>query len=59
MKPLLEAWVGGGGSVSVPLEKTDMYGIRTYTRGARLLSHLDRESTHAVSLIINIVTNLH
>lgn len=31
-----------------------MYGLRRYEHGARLLSHVDRESTHAVSLIVNI-----
>ena len=31
-----------------------MYGMREYTKGARLLTHVDRESTHAASLIVNI-----
>lgn len=45
---LVEAWTG------VELETTDMYGMREYTKGARLLTHVDRESTHAASLIVNI-----
>lgn len=46
----VQKWVGN----SVALEDTDIYGIRRYTDGARLLSHTDREETHAVSLIINV-----
>jgi hypothetical protein len=38
----------------VELEQTDMYGMREYTKGARLLTHVDREATHAASLIVNI-----
>ena len=44
---LVEAWAG------VPIEQTVMYGLRQYERGARLLTHVDRTSTHAVSLIVN------
>ena len=36
------------------LEDTDLYGMRKYTEGARLVKHVDRETTHAVSMIINI-----
>jgi hypothetical protein len=46
--PLVEKWTG------VELESTDMYGMRQYEEGARLLSHGDREQTHAASLIINV-----
>jgi len=45
---LVEAWAG------VKVEQTDMYGLRKYVQGARLLTHVDRETTHAVSLIVNI-----
>lgn len=45
---LVEAWAG------VPVEQTDMYGLRQYEAGARLLTHVDRISTHSVSLIVNI-----
>lgn len=31
-----------------------MYGLRRYEEGARLLTHVDRLSTHAVSLIVNV-----
>ena len=48
LRELVEAWAG------VELETTDMYGMREYTKGARLLTHVDRESTHAASLIVNI-----
>ncbi len=36
------------------LELTDIYGMRRYEDGARLLTHVDREATHAASLIINV-----
>lgn len=45
---LVQEWVG------VELEQTDMYGLRRYEEGARLLTHVDRESTHAFSLIVNV-----
>lgn len=45
---LVEAWTG------TKLEQTDMYGLRRYEEGARLLTHVDREATHAASLIVNI-----
>ena len=45
---LVSAWAG------VELEETSMYGLRQYETGARLLSHVDRLPTHAVSLIVNI-----
>lgn len=48
LKVLVEAWVG------VPLELTDIYGMRRYEDGARLLTHVDREATHACSLIVNV-----
>jgi hypothetical protein len=48
LKDLVEDWVG------VELETTDMYGMRVYTKGARLATHVDRVTTHAASLIINI-----
>ena len=48
LKDLVEAWSG------VELELTDIYGMRRYEDGARLLTHVDREATHAASLIINI-----
>ena len=48
LRELVEEWAG------VPIEQTDMYGLRRYEHGARLLTHVDREATHAVSLIVNI-----
>ena len=45
---MVEAWVG------VPLELTDIYGMRRYEDGARLLTHVDRVNTHACSLIVNV-----
>ena len=48
LKTLVQGWAG------VDLELTDIYGMRRYEDGARLLTHVDREATHAASLIINI-----
>eukprot|EP01038_Epipyxis_sp_PR26KG_P004435 gene4435-6274_t len=48
LKDLVEQWSG------VELELTDIYGMRRYEEGARLLTHVDREHTHAASLIINV-----
>lgn len=48
LKTLVEAWAG------VELDTTDMYGLRRYETGAKLLTHVDREATHAASLIINV-----
>ena len=48
MMELVEAWTGA------VLENTDIYGLRRYEHGARLLTHVDREATHATSMIINI-----
>jgi hypothetical protein len=45
---MVSAWAG------VPVEQTVMYGLRQYEDGARLLTHVDRTATHAVSLIVNI-----
>ena len=53
LSELVSDWAG------VPVEETSMYGLRQYEQGARLLSHVDRLPTHAVSLIVNIAqTNL-
>jgi len=49
LRPMVEKWIGG-----VELEDTDIYGIRRYEDGAWLLTHVDREATHAASLIINV-----
>ncbi|CAB9526690.1 Ankyrin Repeat [Seminavis robusta] len=48
LRLLVEAWAG------LPVEQTVMYGLRQYEHGARLLTHVDREATHAVSLIVNV-----
>jgi hypothetical protein len=45
---MVSAWAG------VEVEETAMYGLRQYEKGARLLSHVDRMKTHAVSLIVNV-----
>jgi len=45
---LVSTWAG------VPVEQTMMYGLRQYEDGARLLTHVDRTPTHAVSLIVNV-----
>lgn len=48
LKKLVEEWAG------VSLSLTDIYGMRQYEEGARLLMHVDRQNTHAASLIVNI-----
>lgn len=48
LRLLVEAWTG------IELEDTDFYGMRQYVNGARLLTHVDRVTTHAASLIINV-----
>ena len=48
LKDVVQSWVG------VEIEQTDLYGVRQYEAGARLLTHVDRITTHAVSLIVNI-----
>jgi len=48
LSELVSIWAG------VEVEETSMYGLRQYEQGARLLSHVDRLPTHAVSLIVNI-----
>lgn len=45
---LVSHWVG------MECEQTVMYGLRQYEAGARLLTHVDRLSTHVVSLIVNV-----
>eukprot|EP00980_Cylindrotheca_fusiformis_P013410 scaffold3416_cov120-Cylindrotheca_fusiformis.AAC.8 len=48
LKDMVSEWAG------VEVEETVMYGLRQYQEGARLLTHVDRHNTHAVSLIVNI-----
>jgi hypothetical protein len=48
LRPLVEEWVG------LELEASDIYGLREYKNGSRLLFHTDRPTTHAASLIINV-----
>ena len=48
LKEMIEAWSG------VEVDITDMYGMREYTKGARLITHVDRVETHAASMIVNI-----
>lgn len=48
LKDVVQEWAG------VEIEQTDLYGMRQYEAGARLLTHVDRINTHAVSLIVNI-----
>ena len=49
LRGVVEEWIGGE-----ELELTDIYGIRIYQKGARLLPHVDRFETHAASLIVNV-----
>jgi len=48
MRPLAEKWAG------VPLEHSATYGIRRYTNGSWLTSHVDRFNTHVISAILQI-----
>jgi len=48
LKPLAEAWA------DVELIHTSTYGIRRYTNGSWLTSHVDRFNTHVISAILNI-----
>lgn len=48
IKELVEAWT------NTELENTALYGMRRYEEGARLLTHVDRVTTHAASVIINV-----
>lgn len=48
LRDLVSEWAG------TPVEQTVMYGLRQYESGARLLTHVDRLRTHAVSLIVNV-----
>jgi len=48
LHPIAEAWAG------MRLLGSSVYGIRRYTRGAWLATHLDQLSTHVISAIINV-----
>lgn len=48
LQPLAEAWSG------VKLKHSATYGIRRYTNGSWLTSHVDRFNTHVISAILNI-----
>mmetsp|Transcript_5193 Transcript_5193/g.7800 ORF Transcript_5193/g.7800 Transcript_5193/m.7800 type:complete len:252 (-) Transcript_5193:66-821(-) len=48
LKPILEEWSG------VELVQTACYGIRAYTNGSWLSNHVDTQSTHVISVIINV-----
>ncbi|CAE7565356.1 unnamed protein product [Symbiodinium microadriaticum] len=51
----MEDWIGG-----VELDPRGViYGIRRYTKGARLLTHVDHINTHAVAMIINVDQSVH
>jgi prolyl 4-hydroxylase len=52
VQPVLEEWA------KVKLTPTDMYGMRVYTAGAVLNNHVDRVSTHAISVIINVAQDV-
>eukprot|EP00968_Pinguiococcus_pyrenoidosus_P003411 scaffold214_cov249-Pinguiococcus_pyrenoidosus.AAC.19 len=49
LMPMVQEWFN-----SEPLEPTDIYGLRRYNNGSRLIMHVDREATHALSMIVNI-----
>ena len=49
-----EAWIGH----RIELVGTALYGIRRYTRGARLQPHLDHLKSHVISAILNIAQDV-
>lgn len=51
LRPMLAEWSGFAAN---ELELTSCYGIRRYSRGAKLRMHVDTALTHVVSVIINI-----
>jgi len=53
LTPMAEKWAG------LPLELTSVYGVRRYKRGAVLYTHLDKLSTHVISVIINIAQKVN
>jgi len=52
LQPIHEEFAG------VPIEPTFIYGIRSYTKGATLINHVDRVETHHVSSIIIVDKDL-
>lgn len=52
LQPMAEKWA------NVKLEHTATYGIRRYTNGSWLISHIDRFTTHVISAILNIGQNV-
>ena len=52
LQPLAEDWAG------VRLHHTATYGVRRYTNGSRLTSHVDSLNTHVISAIINLGQSL-
>lgn len=50
LEKLIQKWVGS----QFKLESTDINGLRRYEDGARLLLHVDREASNAVSIVINV-----
>ena len=52
LKPLHEEFCG------VPIEPSFIYGIRSYTKGATLINHVDRVETHHISSIIIVDKDL-
>ena len=51
--PLAEEWAGG-----IKLIPTAIYGIRRYLNNSWLISHLDRPSSHVISVIMNIAQDV-
>ena len=54
LKPLAETWSGID-----ELKLGKVYGIRRYTNGRYLTSHVDRADTHIISAIINVGQKLN
>lgn len=48
MKEQAEEWLG------ISLESLDLYGMRRYEEGSRLIPHVDNPESHVISVVINI-----
>ena len=50
LRPHVDAWIGA----EAELQFNALYGMRVYTEGAELFSHVDRAPTHALSIVVNV-----
>ena len=55
VRALVAAWAG---LAEEALERTSVYGVRTYRGGALVRMHLDRLATHVLSAVVHVANNL-